>query len=378
MSASAPIICLCHLLWERTLFQRPQQIMTQLAKRGHDVLFLSHLSSKRWLGEFLRGQAGKHRSAPGENPAFRNLPWIPLTSTFPFLQTWERRSTVNRIKRWLGSRADEAILWIYHPDNLPLLDMIPHRTLVYDVMDHFPAFKQSRSDVKSKEDFLLERADVVFTGGVALQEATVGRRPNAHCYSSGIDVDHFAKARDPQTEIPEEIRDLPRPILGYFGAVDERLDFGLMKQVCKARPDWSIVLIGPQIPGTEINVDEPNFHWLGGKPYAQLPNFIRGFDVCIMPWVQSELTAHISPTKTPEYLAGGKPVVSIPIRDVVRNYGDIVFFGDNAETFIEATEKALAAADRDWAATIVDHPHALTWSRIAQEMDDLIARNRAG
>jgi UDP-galactopyranose mutase len=223
------------------------------------------------------------------------------------------------------------------------------------------------------EDVLLERADIVFTGGGALQDATVGRRPDAHCYASGIDLEHFGRARDSTVPVAPEIADLPHPILGYFGAIDERLDYDLIRAVCRARRDWSVVLLGPLIPGTVITVEEPNFHWLGAKPYSELPSHLRGFDVCIMPWVKSELTAHISPTKTPEYLAGGKPVVSVKVLDVERDYGDVVLFGDTPEEFVAATERALTERDRDWAATLDGREAVRTWEQIAAEMDDLIA-----
>lgn len=375
MSDPRPIVCLSHLAWERTLFQRPQQIMTRMARRGHDVLYVAKISTKRWARDAAQGRRGLHRSAPAERPAFRNLPFFPAANRLALLNALDNALTARTVRRWLGARRD-AILWLYHPDTLPLVDRIPHRTLVYDVMDHFPAFQRTRATAKPREDMLLERADLVFTGGRAMHEATLGRRPGAICYPSGVEIEHFARAREATTPVPPELAALPRPVLGYFGAIDERLDFALVEEVCRQRPDWSVVFLGPVIPGTALAVSAPNFHWLGPKPYADLPSHIRGFDVCIMPWVQSALTAHISPTKTPEYLAGGKPVVSVPIRDVVRDYGDVVFFGEDAPRFIAAVESALAERDRDWAATLAGREAARTWDQIAQEMDDHVAALR--
>ncbi len=372
MSERPPIVCLSHLVWDRTLFQRPQQIMTRMAALGHPVLFLSRLGTRQWLALRARGRRDLLRGAPTDNLAWRTRAIIPLAGRLRPLHRLDMNLTARTARRWLGD-SDNAILWTTHPVYVDCIDAIPHRHLVFDVMDPFQSFRGSTGNTLSLEDQLLARANTVFTGGRALQESIVERRPDAHCFSSGIDLEHFGRARDTATPLPNDLRDLSRPILGYFGAVDERLDFDLMREICRARPDWSLVLLGPLIPGTEITVAEPNFHWLGPKPYAELPGYLRGFDVAIMPWVQSELTAHISPTKTPEYLAGGKPVVSVPIRDVERNYGDIVLFGNTPEAFIAAAEQALAQRDRDWAATILDHPHAKTWDQIAREMDDLIA-----
>ncbi len=368
-----PIVCLSHLAWEQTLFQRPQQIMSRMAARGHDVLYLSKISTKRWWMDRLRGRADRNASRPGEQPQYRNAPWFPLANRFPPLRRVDEHRMCAAIHDWLRKRHnDDAILWLYHPCFLPYVDRIPHQTLVYDVMDHFAGFKLSRRDVRSIEEELLKRADVVFTGGRALQEANVTRRPDSVCFPSGIDIEHFSKAQDPALKIPDDLRSIPGTILGYFGAVDERLDFTLVGDVCRAHPDWHIVFLGPLIPGTELSIQEPNFHWLGPKSYADLPAYLKGFDVCLMPWVQSELTAHISPTKTPEYLAGGKPVVSVPIKDVLRDYGDVVFFGEGPDGFARAVDQALAARGRDWVVTLHGRAAARTWDQIAEQMDGLI------
>lgn len=370
MSKRPPIVCLSHLAWEQTLFQRPQQIMSRMAARGHDVLYVSKISTKRWFLDTVRGRAERNGSPPGQQPAYRNSPWFPLANKIAPLRRVDEALVRRGILNWLNARGgDIPILWLYHPCYLPYVDRLAHRTLVYDIMDHFAGFNLSRRDVRNIEEELLERADAVFTGGRALQDANVAKRPDALCYPSGIDIGHFSKARSAELATPDDMRGIGGKVLGYFGAIDERLDFAMIRDVCRAHRDWSVVFLGPVIRGTELRIEEPNFHWLGPKPYAQLPSYLKTFDVCLMPWVQSELTAHISPTKTPEYLASGKPVVSVPIRDVIRDYGDVVFFGEGANGFAEAIDKALAATGRDWAATLEGRPAARTWDRIAEEMD---------
>jgi UDP-galactopyranose mutase len=348
--------------------------MKRFADHGHSVGYFSRISSRRWLRDLWRGRV--HHSAPGENPGWRNRPWTPLANRIPTLFDFDEAIAARGLNRWIDAQQEKPILWLEHPHCFGLVDRLPHARLVYDVMDLHSAFSMARADLRAKEDALLARADVVFTGGRAMHERTVERRPDSHCFPSGIDLDHFGKARDEATSIPAPLRDIPHPILGYFGAVDERLDFQLLESVCRERPNWTVVLIGPLIPGTKIAADAPNFHWLGPQPYAALPGCVRAFDVCIMPWAKTELTAHISPTKTPEYLAGGKPVVSTRIRDVERDYGDVVLFGDTPEEFIAASEHALADRDRNWAASLESREAARTWEQIAEAMMAIIQSPR--
>ena len=373
MSEPTSILCLSHLTWDPNLFQRPQQIMTRLARRGHRVFYVSKLSTRQWIQDAFRGRNGIHASPPDQNPAHRNSPWFPLSNRIGLVREMDERFLSRRLLRWANERPGPLVLWLYHPCYLRFVDRIPHEVLVYDIMDHFKGFKLSKRDVRSIEEELLGRADVVTTGGRAIQEANESQRPDARCFPSGIELEHFSMARDPDLAIPEDMRGIPGPVLGYFGAIDERLDFDLVRSMCRAHREWSVVFLGPVIPGTELTIDEPNFHWLGPKPYAELPAYLKAWDVCLMPWVQSELTAHISPTKTPEYLAGGKPVASVPIRDVRRDYGDVVFFGEGAEGFSEAVEAALEARGRDWAATLEGREAARTWDQIAEAMEELIA-----
>ena len=166
-------------------------------------------------------------------------------------------------------------------------------------------------------------ADIVFTGGSSLYEAKKDRHANVHCFPSSVDRAHFLKARARQFD-PADQEDLPRPRLGFYGVIDERFDIELLDKVAAMRPDWSFVMVGPVVKISEDDLPKrPNIHYLGGKTYAQLPAYLSGWDVALMPFAMNESTQFISPTKTPEYLAGGKPVVSTPIKDVVRHYGQL-------------------------------------------------------
>jgi glycosyltransferase involved in cell wall biosynthesis len=239
-------------------------------------------------------------------------------------------------------------------------------------MDQFEAFDKSPASDKRLEAALLRAADVVFTGGKTLQKAKAGVNPRTYCFPSGVDVEHFAQAALESTPVAEDVAGIRHPILGYFGAVDERIDFGLTRYLCERRPDWSIVFIGPLIRFEKCPVASPNFHYLGKKEYGDLPRYLKAFDVCLMPFLDSELTRHISPTKTPEYLAGGKPVVSSPIPDVVEDYSDVVRIAGTHEGFVAEVEAALREKKGPSRARFEEIVVAKSWERIALEMERLL------
>ena len=191
--------------------------------------------------------------------------------------------------------------------------------VVYDCMDELSAFRFAPPELVAREAELMEAADVVFTGGWSIWEAKRARHDNIHAFPSSVDAAHFAQARGALADPPEQAR-LPRPRLGYYGVIDERLDLGLIAAVAAARPDWQIVMVGPVAKIAPEDLPKaPNLHWLGQKSYDELPAYLSGWDVALMPFALNEATRFISPTKTPEYLAAGRPVVSTPVRDVERH-----------------------------------------------------------
>jgi UDP-galactopyranose mutase len=211
-------------------------------------------------------------------------------------------------------------------------------------MDELSAFAGAPAGLRSHESELFRRADVVFTGGQALFEAKRTSHPNVHLFPSSVDVAHFATARHVLTEPPDQAA-IPRPRIGYFGVIDERMDYELLSNVAAARPDWHLILLGPTAKVDPAALPHAsNIHYLGAKQYAQLPEYIGGWDVAMLPFARNEATRYISPTKTPEYLASGKSVVSTSIRDVVRPYGrqGLARIADSAVDFVGAIEAALA------------------------------------
>jgi UDP-galactopyranose mutase len=254
---------------------------------------------------------------------------------------------------------------------------------VYDCMDELSAFKGAPPELSLRERDLFEQVNLVFTGGQTLYEAKSHQHPNVHAFPSSVDVPHFAKARAIQ-EDPADQADIPHPRLGFFGVIDERMDLELLDGVAEARPLWQIVMLGPVV---KISPEElprrPNIHYLGGRPYAELPQYVASWDVALLPFAKNASTKFISPTKTPEYLAAGKPVVSTSIRDVVRPYGreGLVRIADTVRDFVGACEAALA---EPFAAKLKKADAFLsrlswdkTWAAMARLIDEAASRNVA-
>ena len=275
----------------------------------------------------------------------------------------------------------DYVQWFYTPMALPLTEALPEPlSCVYDCMDELSAFKNAPKALLQREKQLMERADVVFTGGQALFEAKRTLHANIHPFPSSVDTAHFATARSPQAE-PADQAHIPHPRLGFFGVIDERMDLSLLEAVARLRPDWQLVMIGPVVKIDESELPRlPNIHYLGGKSYAELPRYIAGWDVALMPFAKNESTRFISPTKTPEYLAAGRPVVSTSIRDVVRPYSvqGLAHIADTPIDFVaaceaclrEPRERLLRRADAFLSRMSWDK----TWAAMDERIEDSIAR----
>ena len=224
----------------------------------------------------------------------------------------------------------------------------------------------------------MRNADVVFTGGQSLYEAKRDKHPFINPFPSSIDRDHFAQARGAIAD-PEDQKSIPHPRLGFFGVIDERFDIELLDQIATARPHWQLVMIGPVTKIDPASLPQrPNIHYLGPKTYNELPQYLAGWDVALLPFAINEATRFISPTKTPEYLAAGKPVVSTPITDVVRPYGELelVRIASTPREFIAAIEESLApdATSEDWFNRVDRFLSQMSWNETWARMSDLIER----
>ena len=322
------VICFSHLRWD-FVFQRPQHLLTRCA-RTRRVYYVEEPT-------FSDGIAPRLERVTRGNVTVVT-PRLPAEGDD---HDRMQRALIDDLIDSEGIR--DYVLWYYTPMALGFSDHLTPVSIVYDCMDELSAFKGAPSLLKEREPALLRVASLVLTGGQSLYEAKTGQHPNIHAFPSSVDVDHFRQARSIAVD-PADQAHIPHPRFGFFGVIDERMDIDLVAGCCRARPDWHVVMVGPVAkidPGTLPAL--PNIHYLGAKKYDELPGYIAGWDVALLPFARNEATRFISPTKTPEYMAAGKPVVSTSIRDVVRPYGDLglVRVADDVEGFARACEKAL-------------------------------------
>ena len=352
------VVCLSHLRWN-FVFQRPQHLLTRCA-RDHRVFFVEEPVIDPSL-------AAPRLEVDRSGAVTVVVPQLPAT-----LNDRQRQLTQQRLldEFLAGEQVSEFVLWYYTPMALEFSRHLSPMGIVYDCMDELSAFKGASARLKELEVELMRRADVVLTGGQSLYEAKRDQHSNIHPFPSSVDVAHFAKARSVQPE-PDDQGRLPRPRLGYCGVIDERMDLELVEGIAAARPDWQIVMVGPIVKIDAHSVPRAdNIHYLGPKSYDALPQYIGGWDVALMPFARNEATRFISPTKTPEYMAAGKPVVSTSIHDVVRPYGQqgLVRIADDVRSFVDACSLAmledstrrLSRADAFLSNMSWDH----TWTRI--------------
>ena len=273
-------------------------------------------------------------------------------------------------------RIDNFLAWYYTPMALEFTADLEPELIIYDCMDELSAFQGAPPQLVQRERELLQRADVVFVGGHSLYDSKKQQNANAHCFPSSIDRAHFVVARQPIADPPDQ-QSIPHPRIGFFGVLDERLDLKLVAGIASRHPEWSLVLLGPLAKISHEQLPQAaNIFYLGQKPYSALPSYLGGWDVAMLPFAMNASTRFISPTKTPEYLAAGKPVVSAPIRDVVEPYGrlGLVSIAAGPEAFSAAIQAALQPAQNGWlekvdrllSHTSWDKTFAAMWSEITR------------
>jgi glycosyltransferase involved in cell wall biosynthesis len=271
-------------------------------------------------------------------------------------------------------KIDRPVMWYYTPMALDCSRDIASSAIVFDCMDELSAFRGAPPELLKLEAELLKRADLVFTGGQSLYEAKRERHRRVYAFPSSVDVPHFLSARRQKAD-PADQAGIPHPRLGFFGVVDERMDLDLLDAIAAGRPGWHVVILGPCVKIDPATLPRrPNIHYLGMKKYEELPAYLSGWDVALLPFARNDSTRFISPTKTPEYLAAGRPVVSTSVRDVVRPYGEqkLVQIADTPADFIAAIEDALGEPPQDWRERVDLLLSKMSWDRTWSEMSSLI------
>lgn len=362
------LLCLAHLAWDH-VWQRPQQLMTRHTRR-YQVWYVDppQLSDAVAAPE-LRDLGVSHGVRvmrplfPSQQAAQPAGYWAAWHALLPDLVAQAGRDTV---------------MWAFSPyaDQLVERAKPQIRLAVYDCMDDLASFKDGSPELRVREARLLELADLVFTGGRSMYEARKDRHPRVHCFPSGVDLDHYQQVHEATLPVAPALAAIPRPRLGYFGVLDERIDWDLIATVAFRRPHWHWALVGPTAKIDPADLPRAaNIHYLGQQAYADLPAFLKGFDIATMPFALNEATRYISPTKTLEYLAGGKWVLSSSVPDVAGFYHEIAAIADGADAWITAVENILQAGQAELQARLARAQPALeasTWDAIAARMADLI------
>ena len=362
--SSYDIICFSHLRWN-FVFQRPQHLLSRFAKK-RKVLFVEEPLFHDGEPVFT-----VEESVEGVHVAVPRLP-------FGAPPEHHLKTMIDRLIDDQG--IEDFVAWYYTPMMLAWTNHLDPAAVVYDCMDELSAFKDAPPELRLREAELFGLSDLVFTGGRSLYETKRLQHEAVYCFPSSIDVAHFGQALLNLDE-PEDQRAIPHPRIGFAGVIDERTDMELLGSAADARPDWHFVMLGPVVKIDEADLPRrDNIHYLGGKNYGDLPAYISGWDVAMMPFAMNDSTKFISPTKTPEYLAAGRPVVSTPIRDVVRPYGEngLVFIASTAEEFVTAIERALSLDIEEHRAKAADFLSGNSWDKTQEAMEALIEETLEG
>ena len=355
------LVCFSHLRWN-FVYQRPQHLLSRFVKT-HRVFFVE---------EFILHE--------GPDILKSELSEENVIVVTPFLDKNQSSDTDKRLNKLLTTFFEQAeiedyIFWYYTPMAQAFSDNFNPALIIYDCMDELSAFKFAPPRLKELEARLMSTADLVFTGGHCLFEAKKHLHENIHPFPSSIETEHFKNARIHE-DTPVDQASIPHPRLGFYGVIDERMDIDLIEKVASSKPDWHFVILGPvvKIDPATLPVRD-NIHYLGGKTYHELPSYLSGWDIALIPFALNESTRFISPTKTPEYLAGGKPVISSSIRDVVEPYGTkgLVHIADTPEEFIKAAVSELAKQDRSsWLRKVDEFLGENSWDKTWNKMMLLI------
>jgi glycosyltransferase involved in cell wall biosynthesis len=370
-----PLIVQSHLRWD-FVWQRPQQLLTRFAKYA-PVLFIEE---PIYLDDVEA--ATLEITVPASN-VYRAVPKLPawLREDYDLAIARVRTLAISELAKpnGIGARFADPVQWFYTPMPAPaMLGAFDEAAVVYDCMDELSQFRFAHPDLVRRERMLLDAADVVFTGGRKLRDSKSRFNDNVHFFGCGVDADHFGKARREDCPVAPDLERLRRPgaaIAGYYGVIDERLDYDLIAKLASSNEMIDVVMIGPVVKVDPASLPQaPNIHWLGARDYEALPSYVRAFDVCLMPFALNEATEYINPTKTLEYMAAGRPIVSTAVADVVRNYTPVVRVARDARDFLDGVRADVRRPDPVHIAEGIEMARRASWESIVAAMNELVLR----
>ncbi|MDB4915384.1 MAG: glycosyltransferase [Gemmatimonadetes bacterium] len=370
MQLDTPIIVHSHLRWD-FVWQRPQQLLSRMSRHNvvlfvEEPIFLDGHSMPRL--DITQPMTNVYRAVPMFPSALRDRYDTSIEITRELIR---RHTSDDGV---LGGLFDKPVQWFYTPMAAPaMIGAFGEKAIVYDCMDELSKFRFAPRELIDREMLLMSEADVVFTGGYKLSQSKARHHTNVHFFGCGVDVAHFGKARLHDTEVPEGLAAVGGRIAGYYGVIDERIDYPLLAHLAQALPDISVVMVGPVVKvAAEELPQAPNIHWLGQKDYTELPAIVKAFDVCLMPFALNEATEYINPTKTLEYMAAAKPIVSTAVSDVVRNFTPVVSVAYSPADFCTCVQRALDDPDHALIARGVEQARNNSWESIVGQMERIL------
>lgn len=345
------MIVFCHLRWD-FVYQRPQHIISRLAK-DYKILVVEEPQPTR-----LNGNSPLEiREITSNIHVFR-----------PPVQSIEKIGAF--LKKHLKKQSF-PVGWFYSPAFVPVLDQLEFDSVIYDCMDELSLFKGASMQLIDQERQLMAAADIVYTGGKSLYESKKQKHHNVYCFPSSVDVAHFANENTGNIELPHDMQNIPQPIVGYYGVIDERIDLELLRNTAAKCPSTSFVMIGPLCKIEDHDLPKAdNIYYLGMKSYDELPAYLHFFDIAMMPFALNDSTKYISPTKTLEYMSAYKPIISTQIKDVVRDYSHCVALVKDENDFAEAIAQA-PTADLSAYGEILEKT---SWDATAEQMSSIIQK----
>ena len=345
------MIVFCHLRWD-FVYQRPQHIISRLAK-DYKILVVEEPTPTR-----LNGHSPLEVREITANIHVFRPPVQSIEKIGAFLKKHLKKQTF-------------PVGWFYSPAFIPVLEHLEFDSVIYDCMDELSLFKGASAHLIDQEKQLLAAADIVYTGGKSLYESKKQKHHNVYCFPSSVDVAHFANENAESIEKPNDLRDIPQPIVGYYGVIDERIDLELLKKTAAKCASTSFVMIGPLCKIEEHDLPKAdNIYYLGMKSYEELPAYLHYFDIAMMPFALNDSTKYISPTKTLEYMSAYKPIISTRIKDVVRDYSHCISLVTDENDFADAIEKASTRDLSDYAEIL----EKTSWDATAEKMSSIIQK----
>jgi UDP-galactopyranose mutase len=364
------LVCLSHLRWD-FVWQRPQHLMSRMSSQFRVFFVEEPVASTEAAEPFL-----DHYVWKGADEATVHVVRLVYPADSPrWIGHGDPQTQpvyAELLTRFLTSQGvTSPQVWLYTPMASAFLETLNPKRVIYDVMDQLSAFKGAPASLAALDREVLRRADLVFTGGISLYHDKAPFARSIHAFPSGVEVEHFRRAaRGRGLTRPDDLPKMTSPVVGYYGVIDERMDFDLIDSMARKHPQWHIVLVGPMVKIDPAGVPQgPNIHYTGMRTYEQLPSYLSCFDVALIPFALNEATRYLSPTKTLEYLAARKPVVSTPIRDVMELYGSVVRIGQNHTYFMNQVDAALSHMPTPEQRRREDRLlHQYSWDVIAERM----------